>query len=750
MSVPRKASNTPEKLPAGDLQLVFSLFFMGLGYALLSFCLFRMLCFINFSAPFFVLYIGIGFPAGALLVSFFIRDLYTGLKLVIMALPLASAGVLAVGVLATSLWGNALEQISLDVNFSLLFLAIVGVSIISIPFFVLWGAAEFIGFKVVLANSRLRHFFYVITICALLASFIIGNWSVPELGILKTAAVVPFFSLLAAALFFRRRHFLRFILLLCCFSALWVLAGTFETAYSKKLFLSNALNTIKQHHNINDDSSWSPILLKSLWGKYCHISIFHWRDESNPYAMDTIRCCYDGSPMWVTSLVKGNDIFDYAIFDGLKKNADICIIGSGGGKQIGHAIETEPRSIVAVDIVPEIFNELKGELSWVNGSMYNLPVVETVSMDGVSYIETCNRKFDLIALPGTESFSMILKSFFEYGQRLHTLESFTLFSDHLKPGGKIVIFKNLDIDRNLFYSFAKTLKAAGLNVSGFTIEGFPFDHLLLFGSKETPPHIYSEKTLSGLWQFRGSFVDFQRVSAPGVVLTENSPWSHGILGNIAPIKTLNTLFLVLIFLLIGSVAVLAFLPFTFGNRESSTSARSKTLYAFAGCFVGINAIYLENGIIFWFISNLTNPLAAFFIGSSVFLVLWGTSNLKETSWKYLTAIAIVGALGLLFSHQWSNHLAFTCILLIAAGSGFCFSHLTLRFETQLLNLFIFDALGSFIGGVLGIGIPFFYGFNYYFTLLPLLALATLATALWAGAAAKQLPDITHPESYSIN
>lgn len=148
--------------------------------------------------------------------------------------------------------------------------------------------------------------------------------------------------------------------------------------------------------------------------------------------------------------------------------------------------------------------------------------------------------------------------------------------------------------------------------------------------------------------------------------------------------------------------------------------------------MGINAIYLENGIIFWFIMNLANPLAAFFVGSSVFLLLWACSNLKADAWGYLSVITLIGIAGMVFFKQWHSHMSFAMLLLIIAGSGFCFTFLTLRFEPQLLNLFVFDGLGSVIGGLLGIGIPLFYGFKAYFDVLPWITVATLFVTILAG------------------
>ena len=53
--------------------------------------------------------------------------------------------------------------------------------------------------------------------------------------------------------------------------------------------------------------------------------------------------------------------------------------------------------------------------------------------------------------------------------------------------------------------------------------------------------------------------------------------------------------------------------------------------------------------------------------------------------------------------------------------------------SRLLPLFVFDAAGTIIGGLLGCGLPFFYGFDVFFDFLPWLVLAALASTILAGA-----------------
>ncbi|MDY6904807.1 MAG: hypothetical protein SWH61_08975 [Thermodesulfobacteriota bacterium] len=733
-------NNPGETVGCSDRFLIVSLFFLGLGYALLSYCLYRILGFISVSVPFFVLYIGIGFPVGAWLVSRFIGSMKTGFRLALILLPVSGIGILMTGVAGIYFWQAIAGIFFTSLNISSLMLTILTLTAISLPFFIVWGGVEYISFKLVLANHRMRPFFYVLTISSLLGAFILGSLSIPCFGLLQTIALVPVLALVS--LYFvspRINSVILLVAVICCLS-IWFAVGRYETRFTKLLYYDKVIQTI-QSMPVTDKTgiteNTKTTLLKSLWGKYCHLAFIHHHEPASPLATDRIICCYDGFPIWETSPALSDGLFDNIIFEHIKKEADICIIGAGGGKQVAHAIAAGARKVVAIDIIPEIFQILKNEFSWTNGNLYNLSRVETVAADGLQYMRESDRTFDYIVLPSAESFAFILKSFFEPGQHIHSQEAFRVFRDHLNPGGELIVFKDIDKDGSLFRSFAKTMKTVGFNVSGFIIPSKPFDHFMLVASLKSPPRTFSKRALTHLRRFNAYYFNFQKVSPKGVVLTANSPWYQSFFGNLVPVRNLKSFFIIVVVSVIMGAGIVWFLQKD-PNHTIRRFSWDRLFFALAGMFIGINAIYLENGIIFWFIMNLVNPLTAFFVGSSVFLLLWGCANLRVAAWTYLTALAVMGVL-LIFIMAWQTYSGFVGLLLMIAGSGFCFSFLVLRFEAGLLTLFVFDGLGAIIGGLLGIGIPIFYGLKTYFDVLPWLVLATLVTTIIAGILVRRAP-----------
>ncbi len=714
---------------------------MGLGYALLSLCLFRMLSFLVVFIPgFFVFYMALGFPVGAYLAARVFRGhngWESALGRAVGLLPVAAGAVLLMGPLAnrgtdfvpTTL--PLLHHPAVTFTWGLLL-----PPLICLPFFVLWGGAEFIGFQAALNHPRLKPLFYVIAIVSLLAAFVIGHWALPGWGLLKTVVLVLFFCLLA--LFLLKSGGNGKILLGLGFClALWYGAGQGETTYTTGLFPQPTRRILAGTH---DPHSLQPLqqpartkLLKTDWGKYCHLAFIHWQHpQKSPEPQ--IICCYNGLPVWGASPAAGENPrhpFGRIAFDGLQPDARVCIIGAGGGAQVAQAIAAGARTVVAVDVIPEIFSLLQDELAWINGGIYRHPRVQTVAMDGLRYIEESRDRFDRIVLAATESSGRLLVSLREPDQRLYTLESFQAFHRRLKPDGVIVICRTVDINQRLFTACAATLKAAGLKAVGFSRHLAEAESFMLFAATNKVPDQFEQVMQAYLQDRPGRLINFQQTPPKGPVNRENSPWISGLAGTFLPALATSVYWwgTLLLAVVLATWAILRAKKRK--NSHPDDTLASETAYGLAALLTGVNAICLESGLIFWFIMNLFNPLAAFFAGSAVFLLLWGISNSKPGAWIFLTILGLAGIAGLLVIPRWSCPAFFSFLLITAFGSGFCFSRLALVAPGRLLPLILFDAGGTLFGVVLGVGIPFFYGFNTFFALLPWISLLTLAITIFA-------------------
>jgi SAM-dependent methyltransferase len=385
---------------------------------------------------------------------------------------------------------------------------------------------------------------------------------------------------------------------------------------------------------------------------------------------------------------------------------------------------------VAVDVIPEVFTLFKDDrYAWANGHVYQSPLVETVAADGRNYLEHSGRQFDLIVLPNTESFAAVVRALFEPGQRIHTVEAFEIMRRHLKPNGILAIVKTMDSNERLFNGYAAGLLEVGLNTVGWIhpTKGFPGQPLVLLASPTRAA--LDVGATAREWFDRGgfTFVDFQETPVRGEPIYDDSPWILGVMGSFIPADKLRVMFLG-----IGAVACVgvALLIGISGFRQGRKQSFGRHVaFILAGVGVGVHAVYLQNGVIFWFLYHLFNPLAAFFLGTSLFLLMWGLSSALIRHWAVPVVISVLGIAGLLMSGGWESNLSLASMACLALGSGFCFPLLGLRFPTRLLDLFLADAIGGFSGGILGVWLPLSFGLGEFFQILPWVSGVTLTVVV---------------------
>ncbi|NIW78801.1 MAG: hypothetical protein GWN16_04765, partial [Calditrichae bacterium] len=116
------------------------------------------------------------------------------------------------------------------------------------------------------------------------------------------------------------------------------------------------------------------------------------------------------------------------------------IIGPGGGRDVVVALLGNVKSIIAVEVNPDLV-EIMREYEDFNGGLYTqLPNVQVVVQEGRNYIRSVNKKFDLImlALPITKS-SRSVEGYALTENYLFTVDAVENYLDHLTPEGRLVI-----------------------------------------------------------------------------------------------------------------------------------------------------------------------------------------------------------------------------------------------------------------------------------------------------------------------
>ena len=719
---------------------------MAFGYSLLSVCLFRLLAFTLSSTAFFVLYVAAAMPLGAYIAQRRSSRSEGSLRPALALLFAVTLLLPAIAWLATR--GQALTAaanpfvgpaISLRLFWQRLALQSLAVS----PLFVAWGYAEFIGYRLAIqSGSRaLQASFYLLVVWALASALAVGFVLIPQWGMLRTVALAAIAGLGALHYAQPAAAPIRRAAALAALVVGTLSVGALEPAFIRQMFVDaryNVGDVLDNHRLPWSDERGESSLLASVWGKYTHFSLAKYERGGRTHVLGA----YDGVVYWEITPDRRYPInpMHPAVFDGLPPQADVAILGAGGGRQVGEALERRARSVVAVDLVAEVFTLLKGPLAWANGGLYQLPAVQTVAADGRSFLENDRRLFDAILLPHTESALANMKALFETGSRLHSVEAFRVMRDRLKPDGIVATMKAVDAGGLLFNRYAASFREAGLHVVGWRQPSRGLESFVLIASPNRAALRRDAKAQAYFAGIGYTYVDFDETAPTERPLYDDSPWILGVVGTMLPADQLRWILFGITALAAAAIAGVTVVSLR--RRDAHETAAERLRFVLAGLAVGAHAATVQNAVIFWLLVNLFNPLAAFFLGTALFLLAWGVSSAIIVRWPALLAVGAAAALGLFVAGSWHGPATLALLACLAVGSGLCFPLLGLSFQSRLLNLFVADAIGGFAAGVAGILVPVLLGFERFFAVVPWLALTTIvlvAAAVTRSPAAESLP-----------
>ncbi len=173
-----------------------------------------------------------------------------------------------------------------------------------------------------------------------------------------------------------------------------------------------------------------------------------------------------------------------AVAHRMRENADVCIIGPGGGRDVLAALAFKQASVTGIDVNPDILhadNVVFGDFS---GHLDRRNDVTFMVDDGRSALTRIDRRFDIIQASFVDTAAATSAGAYAFTENgLYTVEAWTLFMQRLKPRGVLSFSR--------FYYGATTwpveiyrlvaLSAAALRQAGVTD---PAKHILLFRGRQ--------------------------------------------------------------------------------------------------------------------------------------------------------------------------------------------------------------------------------------------------------------------------
>ncbi|MEW5850934.1 MAG: hypothetical protein AB2A00_19260 [Myxococcota bacterium] len=151
---------------------------------------------------------------------------------------------------------------------------------------------------------------------------------------------------------------------------------------------------------------------------------------------DTVITQYSGNPAEIAHLMEDMTFTGYA----LRPRSDILVIGAGGGRDVLAGLLVEASSITALEINETILEMLNGAFGDFSGHLDRNPRVKFVHDEARSWLESSDRKFDIIQMSLIDTWAATSAGAFVLAENsLYTLQAWRTFLRHLDENGVLSV-----------------------------------------------------------------------------------------------------------------------------------------------------------------------------------------------------------------------------------------------------------------------------------------------------------------------
>jgi SAM-dependent methyltransferase len=227
------------------------------------------------------------------------------------------------------------------------------------------------------------------------------------------------------------------------------LNGIFAAAMFLIAFLPNVLRFVEKHFTsyltspytsvarLNNNGDNSEIIYTN-WDGFARTDVIKLKNNDSTRIVSTngsanaLMIKYDG----ISDFYKLKNQIDFLPYL-LNKNAEVAIIGAGGGRDVLQALMGGAKSVDAIEINRSTVDAVKS-MGEYNGNIYENPKVNVIVGDGRSLIEKSKKEYDIIFLSMVMTGATQANGYALAENYIYTKEAIESYYKHLKKNGKLV------------------------------------------------------------------------------------------------------------------------------------------------------------------------------------------------------------------------------------------------------------------------------------------------------------------------
>lgn len=699
---------------ASPSRFAAALFLLSAGAVLFSLSLFRLISFFIMPSLFFDLLL-VCFPIGAGAAMFWKGDSSVRFVKALPFLQLVMAGTI-LATLSLKHFDFMRSNLLFDQSPFSIFIQIAIFSLIYSPFFMAYGATEYLGYLAGRERlSRRMNGVYAVVLFGAATAFVVGL-AQQYIGITRLF-VISLATITAVKVVLNSGKLPLRLIEAAVFLGLLVYPGTDELFM--QLFKSNknfSVADFKRDVAEKAAISGRNITAETLhqgWGRYSYFEVLQIQDEERR----TLTGFYNDMSQWwyLPGSESEQDFRESMLQPFLKDARSVCVVGCGGGRDIKLAREAGVERMLAIDVEPAIASVIQGKLSAEFENVFSQPDVQLLIGDARTYLEQHDDRYDAIFFWSVGGYPQLM---LEPGNMIRTQEALGLFLSRLENNGCFFVGydRALDPDMVLLRQYATTLAAEGAHVAAFenhaqTINEFA---LIALSPNATPEQIAAWNTkleqlptqVAGRSVTRIPSDDLDQPNFSPVV--DDRPYLGGNIRNVLSPENIRQLLYLIGVTLVVIVSAIWYLLSNTDDEHQQPRVGIQLL----SVMLGMNFILLEHLVVLEVFRSTYTYSDALILGVVLFLTFTGLGSLlvKDAWLKTCVFASWIGpVVWLAFPQAGGTWVALGALLVATMVTGNLFPLLFERNAKARLYIFALDAIGAAIGAMMSFFLPILFG-----------------------------------------